>query len=94
VQPCVYILASKKNGTLYVGVTSDLIKRVWQHKNNFVGGFTKQYGVHILVWYEMHENMELAIAREKALKNWKRKWKLRLIEEVNPDWVDFYEKLI
>ena len=93
-QPCVYILASKKNGTLYVGVTSDLIKRVWQHKNNFVGGFTKQYGVHILVWYEMHENMELAIAREKALKNWKRKWKLRLIEEVNPDWVDFYEKLI
>ena len=84
-QPCVYVLASKKNGTLYVGVTSSLIKRVWRHKNDFVGGFIKQYGVHILVWYEMHENMESAIAREKALKNWKRKWKLRLIEEVNPD---------
>jgi putative endonuclease len=92
--PCVYILASTRNGTLYIGVTSDLVKRVWQHKNGFVDGFTKQYGVHTLVWYEVHQTMASAIAREKALKYWKRKWKLRLIEEGNPDWVDLYEKLI
>jgi len=94
VQPCVYILASSRNGTLYVGVTSDLVKRVWEHKNDFVEGFTKQYGVHALVWYEVHETMESAIAREKALKYWKRAWKLRLIEEMNPGWDDLYEKLI
>jgi putative endonuclease len=93
-QPCVYILASARNGTLYIGVTSDLVKRVWEHKNDFVDGFTKQYGVHTLVWYELHQTMESAISREKALKYWKRKWKLRLIEERNPDWVDLYEKLI
>ncbi|MBM3342691.1 MAG: GIY-YIG nuclease family protein [Betaproteobacteria bacterium] len=93
-QPCVYILASSRNGTLYVGVTSDLVKRVWEHKNDFVEGFTKQYGVHALVWYEVHETMESAIAREKALKYWKRAWKLRLIEEMNPGWDDLYEKLI
>jgi putative endonuclease len=93
-QPCVYILASKKNGTLYVGVTSDLVKRVWEHKNDFVEGFTKKYGVHTLVWYEVHVTMGSAITREKALKYWKRAWKLRLIETDNPGWIDLYEKLI
>jgi putative endonuclease len=93
-QPCVYILASARNGTLYIGVTSDVVKRVWEHKHDFVDGFTKQYGVHTLVWYEVHETMESAISREKALKYWKRAWKLRLIEEVNPGWDDLYEKLI
>ncbi len=93
-QPCVYILASERNGTLYIGVTSDLIKRVWEHKNDFVDGFTKRYGVHVLVWYEVHETMESAIAREKAIKAWKRTWKLELIEKDNPAWIDLYEKLI
>jgi putative endonuclease len=93
-QPCVYILASKKNGTLYIGVTSDLIKRVWQHKNNMAEGFTKRYGVHLLVWFEPHENMETAIAQEKAMKEWKRQWKLTLIEATNPDWRDLYEDLL
>ena len=72
-QPCVYILAHKKNGTLYIGVTSNLIKRVWEHKNELVDGFSKNYGLHDLVWFEMHETMESAIAREKLLKEWKRK---------------------
>ena len=93
-QPCVYLLASKRNGTLYVGVTSDLIKRVWQHKNDLVEGFTKRYGVHILVWFEPHETMESAIAREKAIKEWKRQWKLKLIEGSNPEWRDLYEELL
>ena len=93
-QPCVYILASGRNGTLYIGVTSDLIKRVWEHKNDFVDGFTKRYGVHVLVWYEVHETMRSAIAREKALKNWKRSWKLGLIETANPDWLDLYSELV
>jgi putative endonuclease len=75
-QPCVYILASRRNGTLYVGVTSDLIKRVWEHKNDLVEGFTKRYSVHTLVWYEQHESMPTAIQREKAIKEWRRKWKL------------------
>jgi putative endonuclease len=92
-QPCVYILASKKNGTLYIGVTSALIKRVWEHKNNFVDGFTKRYNVHTLVWYELHETMASAITREKSLKNWKRAWKLELIETANPDWIDRYGAL-
>ncbi len=92
--PCVYILSSRPNGTLYIGVTSDLAKRVWQHKNNFVGGFTQRYNVHRLVWYEVHENMDSAITREKALKNWKRAWKIRLIEESNPTWRDVYEEVI
>ena len=89
--PCVYILASKRNGTLYVGVTSDLVQRVWQHKNDFVEGFTKQYGVHRLVWYEVHGSMESAIVREKALKKWNRAWKIELIEEGNPGWKDLYD---
>ena len=93
-QPCVYILASKKNGTLYAGVTSDLVKRVWQHKNNLVDGFTKEYQVHLLVWYEAHETMESAITREKNIKAWKRLWKLSLIEEANPDWNDLFNQIV
>ena len=92
--PCVYILASKRNGTLYTGVTSDLVQRVWQHRNDFVEGFTKKYGVHTLVWYETHPTMESAITREKQLKWWHRKWKLRLIEESNPKWDDLYDQII
>jgi putative endonuclease len=84
-KPAVYIMASKLNGTLYIGVTSDLVKRVWEHKNDLVDGFTKRYRVHHLVWYEMHDNMQSAIEREKNLIEWKRAWKLELIEAVNPD---------
>jgi putative endonuclease len=93
-QPCVYILASERNGTLYIGVTSDLVKRIWEHKSDFVDGFTKQHQVHDLVWYEMHENMESAIAREKQLKEWKRQWKTELIEKANPYWNDLYEAIV
>ncbi len=92
-QPCVYILASDKNGTLYVGVTSDLIKRVWEHKNDLAPGFTKRYRVHDLVWYELHGSMESAISREKTIKEWKRQWKLDLIEHGNPEWKDLYPDL-
>nr|WP_298132930.1 GIY-YIG nuclease family protein [uncultured Pseudoxanthomonas sp.] len=88
--PCVYILASQRNGTLYIGVTSDLDSRVWQHKNDQVSGFTRRYRVHTLVWYEAHETMPSAIAREKALKEWKREWKIKLIEDTNPYWHDLY----
>jgi putative endonuclease len=88
------MLASQRNGTLYIGVTSDLIKRVWEHKQDFVEGFTKQYGVHDLVWYELHEDMLVAITREKTLKEWKRAWKLELIEKMNPEWKDLYEGLV
>ena len=93
-QPAVYILANKRNGTLYVGVTSDLVKRIWEHKNNMVEGFTKRYHVDHLVWYELHENMESAIMREKRLKDWKRAWKLKLIESKNPDWLDLYDRIL
>lgn len=93
-QPCVYILASRRNGTLYVGVTADLIRRVWEHKNDVVEGFTRRYRVHSLVWSEVHEAMLSAIAREKALKEWKRAWKLELIERTNPNWRDLYADLI
>ena len=89
--PAVYIMASKRNGTLYTGVTSNLIQRVWQHKNNLIEGFTKRYNVHLLVWYEIHNEMNSAIVREKQIKEWKREWKLRLIEESNPDWDDLYD---
>ena len=92
-QPCVYILASRRNCTLYIGVSSNLLQRVWQHKNDLVEGFTKRYGVHMLVWYESHETMENAITREKAIKDWKRTWKLRMIEKENPAWRDLYEDL-
>ncbi len=93
-RPCIYILASERNGTLYVGVTSDLVKRVWEHKHDLVAGFTKHYGVHTLVWYEIHEAMESAIQRERAIKEWKRKWKLELIEQENPEWRDLYADII
>ena len=93
-QPCVYLLASDKNGTLYAGVTSNLVKRVWEHKEKLADGFTKQYGVDRLVWYELHETMESAIAREKAIKEWQRLWKLRLIETMNPDWADLYDQIV
>ena len=93
-QPCVYILASDWNGTLYVGVTSDLVKRVYEHKNDLVDGFTKKYQVHLLVWYEQHATMESAIAREKAIKAWKREWKIQLIEESNSGWRDLYPELV
>ena len=93
-QPCVYILASGWDGTLYVGVTSDLIKRVWEHKNDMIEGFTKTYRVHSLVWFEQHESMESAILREKAIKEWKRAWKVELIEESNPKWQDLYDTLL
>jgi putative endonuclease len=86
-------MASKRNGTLYVGVTSDLMGRVWQHRENVVAGFTKRHGIHTLVWYEVHETMESAITREKSIKAWKRAWKLELIETSNPSWVDLYESL-
>ena len=92
-QPVVYILASQRNGTLYIGVTSDPVQRVWQHKNDVVEGFTKKYGVHRLVYYELHDDMENAIIREKRLKKWNRAWKLRLIEETNVDWKDLYESI-
>jgi putative endonuclease len=91
--PCVYILASRRNGTLYVGVTSDLLKRVWQHKNDFVEGFSKRYGVHMLVWYEPHDSMDSAIKREKNIKKWNREWKLALIEKSNPGWKDLFDNL-
>ena len=93
-QPAVYILASKRNGTLYIGVTSGLVKRIWEHKNGVVEGFTKRYNVHQLVWYELHESMKSAINREKRLKEWKRKWKLKLIESSNPNWQDLYPMIV
>jgi putative endonuclease len=92
--PRVYVLASRRNGTLYVGVTSDLPKRVWEHRNDCVQGFTSRYRVHTLVWFEQHECMESAIAREKAIKEWKRLWKIRLIERANPGWEDLYPKIL
>lgn len=84
------MMASRRNGTLYGGVTSDLPKRVWEHKEGFVDGFTKRYGVRQLVWYEVHESAESAVTREKQLKKWNRAWKLRLIEQRNPHWNDLY----
>jgi putative endonuclease len=93
-RPCVYMLASQRNGTIYIGVTSDPVKRVWEHKNDLVEGFTKKYRVHTLVWYEVHETMEAGIAREKQLKGWRRQWKLELIEKMNPDWRDLYADIV
>ena len=93
-QPAVYILASRRNGTLYTGVTSNLPQRIWQHKNGDGSDFTKKYAVHMLVYFEVHEDMENAITREKRIKKWNRAWKLRLIEETNPDWNDLYESIL
>jgi len=90
----VYILASRRNGTLYIGITNDLVRRVYEHKNDLVPGFTSKYGVHQLVYYECFEEVDQAIEREKCLKKWKRKWKLELIEKVNPEWKDLYDELI
>jgi putative endonuclease len=89
----VYILASKRNGTIYVGSTSDLIRRVWEHKNNMIPGFTAKYNVHLLVYYEIHEIYVEAARREKRFKNWCRQWKLKLIENQNPQWRDLYEEI-
>ena len=90
----VYILASKRNGTLYIGVTSDIVRRVWEHKESLVAGFTKKYDIKSLVWHESHDTIESAILREKQLKKWERTWKLRLIEKENPEWRDLYEDII
>jgi putative endonuclease len=92
-RPCVYILASRRNGTLYIGVTSDLVLRVWQHQSNATAGFVQEYGVHRLVFAEFHDTMEAAILREKQLKKWRRAWKLELIERHNPQWRDLYDEL-
>ena len=92
--PCVYIMANKRNGTLYTGVTSNLLKRVWEHKSTVAEGFTKQYGVHLLVYYEVCPSMESAILREKQVKAGSRKKKIRLIEDMNAEWIDLYDKLI
>ena len=93
-QPTLYILASYKEGTLYIGVTSNLVKRIYEHKNNFADGFTKQYGVHLLVYYEMHTIMEDAILREKQMKKWKREYKINLIEKENVNWDDLYSDIL
>lgn len=89
----VYILCNKKNGTLYAGVTSNLIKRVYEHKNNMADGFTKKYDVHRLAWYEVHESAESAITRERQIKKWERSWKIELIQGQNPEWKDLYEDI-
>ena len=93
-QPAVYILASQRNGTMYTGVTSTLVKRVWEHQNDFIESFTKRYGVHILVYFELHSDMKNAITREKQIKKWNRAWKIKLIETVNPDWRDLWHEIL
>ncbi len=92
-QPCVYILASRPRGTLYTGVTSDLCRRLSQHRHGMVDGFTKKYGVKRLVWYEPHGSMESAILREKRIKKWKRRWKIELVMTSNPEWADLFESV-
>jgi putative endonuclease len=89
----VYIMANQKNGTIYIGVTSDLPKRIWEHRNDVVEGFTKKYGCHLLVWYEAHDGIESARQRELQMKEWKRAWKLREIEGLNPEWDDLYDRI-
>ena len=90
----VYIVASGRNGTVYIGSTSDLVKRAWEHRSGAVAGFTRKHGCKMLVWYEAYGDIELAIQREKQMKEWNRLWKLRVIEETNPEWKDLYESLI
>lgn len=90
----VYMLASRKNGTLYIGVTSNLIKRVYEHKNNLIKGFTQKYNVHKLVYYEVFDNAYESITREKRMKNWKRQWKIELINKFNPEWKDLYDDIL
>ncbi len=89
-QPAVYIMASKRNGTLYIGVTSDLVDRVWKHKHGVIEGFTKKYNVHNLVYFELYEDMSSAILREKQIKKWRRNWKIKLIEKENLNWIDLW----
>ena len=89
----IYIMANKKNGTLYIGVTNDLLRRVWQHKNDVHEGFTQKYGLHNLVWYEAATDIKGAILREKQMKKWRRQWKINLIEKENPNWADLYESI-
>jgi len=89
----VYILANKRNGTIYVGMTDDLVKRVWQHRENLVRGFTQSYGVKLLVWYEQHESRASAFQLERQLKKWNRVWKLELIEKTNPGWRNLWEEI-
>jgi putative endonuclease len=89
----VYILASSRNGTLYVGMTDDLVKRIWMHREEVLPGFTKDYGVKSLVWYEQHESRESAFTRERQIKKWNRSWKLELIEKMNPAWRDLYDEI-
>jgi len=93
-QACVYILASRQRRTLYIGVTSDPIKRIWEHKVDIVQSFTRKYSVHTLVYYELHEDMMSAIQREKQIKKWNRTWKIRMIEEAHPEWNDLYDGLV
>ena len=93
-EPAVYILANKKYGTLYIGVTSNLQQRVYQHKNNLFQGFTSKYEVHDLVYFELHDNMEAAITREKQIKKWNRDWKINLITDQNPKWNDLYSQIL
>jgi putative endonuclease len=93
-QPAVYILASRRNGTVYVGVTSELVKRVYEHKHDLANGFTKKYGVHQLVYFELAEDMLSAISREKQIKKWNREWKVALIERANPEWRDLYPEIV
>jgi putative endonuclease len=89
--PCVYIMASRRNGTLYIGVTRELHARIGVHKQDLIEGFTKRFGLHTLVYYEMHETMDAATKREKQLKEWQRAWKIRLIERMNPEWIDLFD---
>jgi len=96
--PCmagyVYILTNERHGTLYIGVTNNLVRRIWEHREGVVPGFSKRYGLKRLVYYEVHETMPLAIRREKQMKAWQRSWKMRVIREMNPDWDDLYERIV
>ncbi len=89
----VYMMASKKNGTLYIGVTNDLVRRVWEHKLNVIQGFTQKYNIHKLVWFEATSDINAAILREKQMKKWRRQWKIDLIEKENPEWIDLYDEI-
>jgi len=88
----VYMLASRRNGTLYIGMTDDLVRRVWQHQTGAIAGFTRKYGVKMLVWYEQHESREVALQRERQMKKWNRAWKVQTIEKFNPQWIDLSDQ--
>jgi putative endonuclease len=92
--PCIYILASQRNGTLYTGVTKNLVRRVWEHKTGAINGFTQKHGVHLLVYFETHATIAEAILRERRIKEWRRAWKLALIEQSNPQWRDLYDEIV